>query len=213
MPRQPFDVDARVTAWRIIKKEGFTELPVNPLSIMTRHGIRLINYSQFASFCGRSRQEIINDYDEDGFLFPLNIVDGKIQYCIVYNEDKDHERINWTLMHELCHYFLGHVKTGSDVIRRNSKNKNQLDVEADALCARIFCPTVILHMCCVESPEELAKLCGISYPAAYLRWKHLQKARHYSKFLQIPEEREIIEQFGPFICKYLCKKTADKRKK
>lgn len=204
MPRPAFDTKARILAWDIIKREGFTALPIEPRRIMARHGIKLLDYTEFAILCGRDRAGVIEDYDEDGFLFPLESQGGRMTYCIVYNEEKDEERINWTLMHELCHYFLGHVKCVEDVMTRASKNKSELDVEADALCARLFCPTVVLHMCHVQSPEEIAELCGISYRAAFLRWQHLEKARHYKRFLEMKEERGILEQFGPFICRYLC---------
>lgn len=206
MPRPPFDRKARILAWDIIKREGFTALPIQPRRIIDRHGIKLLTYTEFAELCGREREDVIRDYDEDGFLFPLENLGGRMTYCIVYNEKKDAERINWTLMHELCHYFLGHVKSEQDVMTRASLNKSELDVEADALCARLFCPTVVLHMCCVNSPEEIAELCGISYRAAFLRWQHLEKARHYKRFLEMEEERGILEQFAPFICRYICNK-------
>ena len=205
-------MDGRITAWRIIRREGFTALPISPRKIIKKHGIKLIDYTRFAEICLCTRESIIADYDEDGFLFPLNDDTGKPCYCIVYNEDKDEERINWTLMHELCHYFLGHVRTRKDVLKRSKADKSELDKQADALCARLFCPTVILHMCCVESAQEISELCGISFPAALNRWNHLKKARHYKKFLTLPEEREILRQFEPFICRYLCEKAEKKLK-
>lgn len=204
--RPPFDVQARRIAWRIIREEGFTALPIDPRRIMEAHHIGLWDYRRFASLANRTPEDIAADYDEDGFLFPLETRAG-LEYRIVHNACKPPERINWTLMHELSHYYLGHVKGPGDILKRSHRHKCELDVEADSLAARIFCPTVILHMCGVESPAEIQRLCGVSYRAAELRWHHLCKARHYNKFLTYPEERSIVDQFTPFICRYLCQKN------
>ena len=102
--RPPFDVQARRIAWRIIREEGFTALPIDPRRIMEAHHIGLWDYRRFASLANRTPEDIAADYDEDGFLFPLETRTG-LEYRIVHNACKPPERINWTLMHELSHYY------------------------------------------------------------------------------------------------------------
>lgn len=57
-------------------------------------------------------------------------IDG--QYDILYNENKIEERQNFTLAHELGHYFLQHLKQGSLIDSEESLTKNNDEKECEA---------------------------------------------------------------------------------
>jgi len=200
MSKRPFDINGRLTAWEIIKKEGFSKLPIDPLSIIKNKNIRLLTFDQFSKLSGHSLADIIHEYDPDGFTAFDRHTD---QFMICYNNNVHERRQRWTLMHELSHIYLNHINSKQPVLKRSSAEKSHLDILADNLTARLLCPTVILHMCCVSSAEEIEELCQISKQAAQIRWEHLQIVRKHNRFLNIPAEREIIAQFAPWICQYI----------
>lgn len=57
-------------------------------------------------------------------------IDGR--YDILYNQNKIEERQNFTLAHELGHYFLQHLKQGSLVDNEESLTKNNDEKECEA---------------------------------------------------------------------------------
>ncbi len=199
--KSPFQMESRLTAWDIIKREGFSRLPVHPEYFLSKYHINLVSYGQYAKTAGLTMDEVAGAFNEDGFLVYQS---GK--YYLVFNEEQNPRRKNWTLMHEAAHFLLGHVGEENPILLRDSTNRTKKDREADALASRILCPSIVLHMCCVESPEEIAALCGISLGAGQVRWNHISALRRKDKFLKTEEERQILMQFAPFISSYLCRK-------
>lgn len=199
--KKEFNADARRTAWKILKEEHFTSLPIRPSYFIKKYGIVLWTYQHYSKVCNCSTDELIENYGSDGFILFFHN-----EYMIIYNEKMTKNRINWTIMHEIAHYLLGHVTAETPLFVRNPSSWNSLDLEADQLVSRLLCPSAILHLCCVQSADEISKLCGISYSAAEHRFSHLQKLRDKNKFLTMQEEQEIVLQFAPFICSYLCQK-------
>lgn len=198
----PFNKDSRILSWKILKQENIDTLPVSTDYFIKKYGLKLWTYSYYANLCECSIEEIEDEYDSDGFIFLF-----KGEFIIVYNESKNPRRINWTVMHEICHFLLGHITNQNPVLLRSNKEKAKLDIEADNMVSRLFCPSAVLHMCCVQSADEIMELCDISHAAATIRWSHLQSLREKDKFLVLPEEKETLIQFLPFISSYLCKKN------
>ena len=199
--KRHFDIRGRLKAYEVLKREQITCLPVNPEGLITRHGYKLLTYDNYTVMTGIPIDDIIYEYGDDGFT-----VSGEDGFVICYNQYKGSGRVRWTLMHEFCHIELGHVGEHLSIIKRSNKNKDAFDQAADAMTARILCPSAVLLLCHVTGAAEISKLCGISMEAATYRWNHLQAIIPNKRFLTIPEEREITAQFLPWICQYLCDK-------
>ena len=79
-------------------------------------------------------------------------VDGFIQnisgeYYIFYNPNKIIERQNFTIAHEIGHYFLNHIKQGQalyDYEENLFNNKNKIEVEANYFASHILLPKELI---------------------------------------------------------------------
>ncbi len=178
---EPFKISDRINAWSIIKNENFTSLPISPYHFINKYGFSLVTYKNYGEENNISAEEIILNYDKDGFVILEN---GK--YNIVFNNEMPDTRINWTIMNLVCHILLKNLNENLTIILRNPTERQEFHIKADSLTARILCPSVVLHMCCVQSPEELALLCGISKRASEIRFEHLKNLRERNKFLSSP---------------------------
>ena len=194
----------RLLAWNLLLKYKITKLPISPKAIIQSQKIELWPYSYFANQCECSIQEVVAEYDKDGFLMKF-----QDQFIIVYNEAMPEKRITWTLAHELSHYLLGHANGFAEAGTSCGVDIN-IDAQANNLAAKILCPSIVLHLCAVSSPRELSKLCSLSLEASSIQFAHLQELRRRNKFLTHPLEKQIMHQFSPFICSYLCEKLGDK---
>lgn len=187
-----------MTSWDILKKAGINSLPTDINIFINTLNIEIITYQEYSLFLNKSVSEIIKLQDNDGFTI-LN----DNTYYIFYNDNISNlQRKRWTIMHEVSHILLGHITPGRPLKR--SIIKDRLDIEADNLTARILAPSCILLLCGVKSATEVSRLCDISLEAGEHRYKHLLELYKKSKFFTNKKEIDIVEQFLPFIAKYIC---------
>lgn len=198
---ESFKIEDRINAWSIIKNENFTSLPISPYHFINKYGFSLMTYEQYSKINNMTTDEISLNHDKDGFV----LLEDK-KYTIIFNSKMPNSRINWTIMNLVCHILLNNLNENTTMILRNPSKREDFHIKADSLAARLLCPSVVLHMCCVQSSEEISSLCNISKKAAEIRFEHLKDLRKRNKFLSSNDEQKIILQFAPFICSYLCKK-------
>lgn len=169
-----------MTAAEIFEREQIVSLPLDPAALANRNGIKLVTYSAFLS-AGGSAAALPS---QDGFL-----IRGASSPAIVYNERipcKGRQR--WTLIHELCHFWLGHPSSDPHTERIT-----------DRLTASLLAPLPVLHLCGVTNAQQIVRLCGISAEAARNRLEELQRLRRGRGFLKSEEEICIVRRFLPYI--------------
>ena len=168
-----------MTAADIFEREGITSLPIDPAQLARKSGVRLVRYSTYVEKTGDT--ELLCS---DGVLLK-----GANPPIIVYNEKiSSTGRQRWTLIHELCHYWLGH-----DMSDRKTEQ------EVERMTAALISPAVVLHLCGVKSANDVAEICGISAEAAKIRFDEIERKRRAMTFMQTEEDIRTAKQFLPFI--------------
>lgn len=171
---------SRDLAWRILLNEGVTELPVKVGQLCRRMGIQ-IGYIDLPG-------------GEDGISM---IVHGRPR--IMIRKDRPVARQRFTVAHELGHILLGHVGKYQLVNREPSRGDSPIEQAANVFAARLLAPACVLWALDARTPEQIARLCDISYQAATFRAERMELLYQRGKFLTSPLERAVYDQFGEFI--------------
>lgn len=172
--------NSRDLAWRVLLHEGVTELPVNIVQLCRGMGIHV------ALFDGGGKS--------DGYCV---MVLG--QPCICVSERCTPERQRFTIAHELGHILMGHVGKYTLVNREPNAGDNPIEQEANVFASRLLAPACVLWALGIRTPEDIAKLCRISLPAASFRAQRMAILYERDMFLTSPIERQVYEQFAGFV--------------
>lgn len=123
------------------------------------------------------------------------------KWAIVYDDSMPCTAIRYTLAHELGHIFLGHplskkkyMSMGNGIYKAECSER-----QADYFAERLLCPACVLWALELESAEQIAELCQVELSVAERRYKRLEELRKKGKFLTHPLERELLENFIPYI--------------
>ncbi|MBR2929378.1 MAG: ImmA/IrrE family metallo-endopeptidase [Oscillospiraceae bacterium] len=171
---------SRNLAWEVLLREGVCKLPVSTSKLCRSMGIHLLYGDTGAG--------------NDGYS---TMVDGGMY--IVIREGMSLGRTRFTVAHELGHILLGHVGTYSLVNREPSSTDNPIEREANVFASRLLAPACVLWGCEARTADEIAELCNISRRAAEIRAERMAELIRRNKFLSSPVERQVYEQFLPFI--------------
>lgn len=171
---------SRNLAWEILIREGVKELPVMVSKLCKDMGIHV------------------------GYFSPEDGNDGKSflagdRAIILVSDQCSVERQRFTVAHELGHVLLGHVGKYQLVNREPSGCDSPIEQAANVFASRLLAPACVLWALNVRTAEEIAALCRISLQSAQFRAKRMELLYARGKFLSSPLEREVYEQFRPFI--------------
>lgn len=172
--------NSRDLAWKILLQENVTELPVKVGDLCRQMGIK-IAYYDFPD-------------DDDG---KSTIIDG--QPWILIAKGKPVQRQRFTCAHELGHILLGHTGKYKLVNREPSRGDNPIEQEANVFASRLLAPACVLWALKIRTAEEISVLCDISHQAAEFRAARMQELYQRNKFLTLPLEQAVYEQFSNFI--------------
>lgn len=184
IPNSPRFAYARQKARDLLIELNITSFPVDPFKIIDAYKdtILCFPWSELKAALGVS----------DPFHLRQKKIDARIlwspkanKYILVYDDNQDNPlRLRWTIMHELGHYFLGHlvdfpeteIKPNDD--SRHAEKYGILEVEAHWFAAEVLCPTGIFQHFTANgtptiSPEYLSRLCLISGEAARKRFDNI----------------------------------------
>ena len=192
---------SRDLAWKIILDMGFTKLPIKVSAICRKLGIQVRSYEKAKKLLKRHQLEH-KTLEIDGFTLGI---DGR--YTILFNEHCSIQRNRFTVAHELGHILLGHVpKDGIHITainREPSSKDNPLEQQANVFASRLMAPLCVLKSLRINDVKDIAKLCDISETAAQFRFNRLklinEREQHKSCYGLSPLEREVLEQFRPYI--------------
>lgn len=186
---------ARDASWKILLDCGVDSLPVDVLDIARQLGVRVFSYEQGARIIRRHKLQRIADRT-DGFTFAV------CGFPIVFfNAGTSRQRARFTIAHELGHICLNHLEWNRPTVvnREPGPHDNPRETAANQFAARLLAPACVLWALDIHTPEDIANLCDISLPAARFRADRMAELYRRQRFLTSPLEREVYEQFQPFI--------------
>ena len=172
--------NARNLSWDILIQERITELPVPIVALCQNLGI------------------VVKYYDPTDGNDGECIISGGIPYISV-NRRCSVQRKRFTIAHELGHVLLGHVGKYRLVNREPAPTDNPIEQEANVFASRLLAPSCVLWGCGVKTADDIVRLCGISKQAAEFRMVRMNELYRRNKFLTLPLERQVYEQFKGFI--------------
>lgn len=171
---------SRDLAWQVLINEKITELPVKIGPLCKNLEITLRYFTPTDGNDGKSL--IVDD-----------------QAVILVSDQCPPARQRFTAAHELGHILLGHVGEYQLVNREPSPTDNPIEQEANVFASRVLAPACVLWALDVRTPEQISKLCQISYQAACFRAERMKILYERNKFLTSPLEQEVYLQFEKFI--------------
>lgn len=178
--------NVRNAAWQCLLDAGITELPVSVTKIAKHFDIRIAKNSAHSIL--KSEQSGISFQTKSG------------EWLIVYDDTATTGRKRFTVAHELGHILLGHpLREGEQHTRVFSKDRPEVEKEADMFAARILSPACVLWALDLHTPEEIAERCQISLTAAQVRADRMKILYARQMFLTSPIERKVFEAFKPWI--------------
>lgn len=154
-------------------------IPINAFEMAVKMGLIVIPYSALA----KEQLESSQKFSKDGFSMEMTNSDWKIYYNDMC---QNYGRINQTIMHEIGHYVLGHIKEGKEE-----------EAEAKFFAKYALAPPPLVHNICEEvNPFIIMNKFEISYEAAryacdyYHNWIEFGEP-DYTKY-----ERKMLELFN-----------------
>lgn len=161
--------NVRNASWQCLIDCNITELPISLSKICSHYNVHIIKNSSLSDNKLNSNQR------------------GKVMYiddnCYIVVDD--HEPMpaqRYTISHE-----LGHILCGQD------------EYQAERFAIGILAPAIVLHKLNVSAAKDIAVLCNISITAAQRRAERIKILNQRKKFLIHPLERQVYDQFKPFI--------------
>ena len=152
-------------------------IPISSFEVAIKIGLHLVPYSALRVTL---RLQAIG-FSKDGFSVETN--DG--QWIIYYNDDDmDYSRINQTIMHEVAHYILGHIKDGEE---------EEAEAKFFAKYA-LASPALIHNMSSEKTVKNVMEAFSIGYQAANIALSNYRKRLRYGKPHYMIYEKQILMQ-------------------
>lgn len=194
----------RDNAWQMHVACGVNRLPVDVRKLSRAADISIYSYSAAHEVVER----LIPNSCTDGFAM---IISGR--KCIFYDDSTPACRQNFTIAHELGHYINGDVHDAPTKWNKEPRDGDKrIEMRANMVAARILAPACVLWALKINDAPTLAQVCNISIQAAEWRLRRLRilyarEADFYirkggSCFCRSPLERQVLQQFQPFIQEY-----------
>lgn len=130
---------AAIAAAETLIKYDVKSAPVAPLPILKKiPGVLVVTYEEMSKEMGMKRDCVISMFgqeNQDAFT-SVNVVDGKPQYLVTYNQ-----RLSVTLFHRALAREMSHILLGHD----ESTPKEVRDEEAKCFAHHLLCPRALIH--------------------------------------------------------------------
>lgn len=198
--------NARNKSWEIIFKYKIKTLPVDMFKLFKKMKIKLYPYSKGQQLISALNLE--QNAKNDGFTAVF-----ENQYIVFYDDRISNSgRLSFTLAHELGHIVLGHVKNATVWNRGENQPITPEETQANIFASRLLAPACVLHKLNIHTPEDIVRLCGLSYAAAKIRAERMEtlykRERDWlykygvSCFGVSEKEQRALKQFDKFLKKY-----------
>ncbi len=181
--------NVRNSAWQALLDFNVTELPVSVNGIAKQLGIKVIKNSDIHELQNGERGATIFKNEH---------------WYIIFDDTESVPVCRFTIAHEFAHILLGHVLINGSKYRTFEKRTEE-EQEADMFAARLLAPACVLHELQILTPDGISKLCNISITSANYRANRMKILEARNKYYLHPLERQVKQQFEPFIKDYLSK--------
>lgn len=154
-------------------------IPVSGFEITSKMDITLVPYSCLSD----KKLEAARRASKDGFFLAYNC-----REYIFYNDmDRNYERQNWTILHEVGHIVLDH--TG---------HSDREEAEADFFAKYAIAPPVLIHKIKAKSVDDIYKVFDISLEAAEYAFDYYKKwlRRHLAKGKYMDYETALLQLYA-----------------
>ena len=182
----------RDSAWKCLLEFSIDSFPVDILKITRQVGIHVKKNSDIQDLMpGELGKSYYNGY----------------AWFIIYDDTQPVDVCRFTIAHELGHFFLGHDLTYSKYNEiKGFSQKAKEEAQADKFAIRLLSPACILKELDLHTAEEIAKYCNIPLSVATERSKRMKILYKRDMFFTEPIEKEVYENFLPYIRKAKRKK-------
>lgn len=154
---------------------AYTHISIDVFELAERLDIKLIPYSKLSE----DEYSTISAASNDGFTY-LRLPDWR--YEIYYNDEQNERRINFTIMHEIGHIMLEHIKPEGTV------HSPEHEAEANFFAKSALVPEGLIAYFGIGSVYELVNTFAVSFECAeYI-------AASYNASMQYPNARMGIAQ-------------------
>lgn len=186
--------NVRNSVWQALIDFNITKLPVSVNDIARQLGIKVIKDSDVHELKNGERgiAELKNGH-----------------WYIVFDDRESVPVCRFTVAHELGHILLGHILIDK-VNYRTFERRDEKEQAADMFAIRLLAPACVLHELQALSVEQIQKVCNISHEASSNRAERMKILEARNKYYLHPLERQVKQQFEPFIKDYLSKMQANK---
>lgn len=186
---QNYDIykQARDKAWEFLIENNISQLPVNLSKICRNSSYSILSDKNY----------IFLEKEERGSTF---LRDGK--WYIVLNPADMLTVQRYTIAHELGHIYLKHPLVNGKYGRTFGKQavpNSDIEYQAERFAIDVLAPACVLWGLNLHSAKDISEACGISMTAARIRAERMELLYKRNMFLSHPLERQVFEQFKPFI--------------
>ena len=172
-------------AWQCLIDHKINSLPVDILKICRELGFHVIKNSKVGILLPNERGRSYNDGNT---------------WHIIYNDEAPVEVSRFTIAHELGHILLSHETKSVEYSHlRQIAPKPISEQQADKFAIRLLCPICVFFGLGLQSAEEIAYFCKVDINVAAKRAERMKKLYQRDKFFTSPLEKEIYENFRPFL--------------
>lgn len=152
-------------------------IPISAFEMAVKMGLKIIPYSSLS----KAKKEAAMKVSSDGY----SVETEKSDWIICYNDNlENYGRINQTIMHEIGHYALGHIKDGEIE-----------ETEAKFFAKYALAPPPLVHNLKEITPISIRKSFDISYQAARYAYKYYKSWLNYGKNNYTDYEIKLLELF------------------
>lgn len=177
LENEEYEEIKRVVADTFVEYQVKT-IPISAFELAVNMGITVVPYSALSE----AEQEAAFRVSQDGYSAEFSNGDWVIYYN---NECNNYGRINQTIMHEIGHYALGHIKEGP-----------QEEAEAKFFAKYALAPPPLIHN--IKDPintGSLIKHFGLSSQAAQFACRYYSKWLRYGDVDYTDYEKKILNLF------------------
>lgn len=167
---------SRNASWQCLLDFHIDRLPVKISQIAKDAGVRLISNSKALTLA----------LNQSGMM-----IQEDNRFAIIFDDENTPQRCRFTIAHELGHIFLGHGSNGG--------YSAEDEMSANVFASRLLAPACVLWALDIHDSQEIKELCDISLTAATIRAERMEILYERNKFLTSDLERQVYEQFRPFI--------------
>ena len=173
-------------AWKCLRDFGVTSLPVKILPIAKACNIHVIKNS------------IVHDLEATEIA---KAYFTGTDWHFIYDDTRPQDERRYALAHEFGHFFLGHPELYQKYkpIPTEDGKPSKSEMQADDFAIRLLCPASVIWGLNLRTAEEIAEVCNVPLEIAKKRCKRMALLYKRDAFLTSPLEREVYENFKPFI--------------